>query len=206
MSDVSTANGTYSDCGVGSPPSVIVTCGGPSCSALHTQNLLTCTSMDDTSTVHCNNSVTCPGPVNFVSNFTFVQMELLVSIMQNITVDGYKYSIDDPGDGQPVSTTSIGTVPGTSPTSGACPTVSTTSAAAVSTASVKSAANRNSFGHRRSYPSLMLVLVMIMSLFITHIQAQSPSADLNEINGLFPAGHQTLLQQVEQSYCQGSVF
>src|SRR5271167_2922302 len=194
------AQGKYSDCGFDQPVAVTVTCGGPSCAGLNSQFPdLTCTSDATTGMSNCNNGVTCPGQVSFSSIFALAQVGSTVKTSQNVTVDGQTFSGVDPGSGGTVSYSTVGTAVAT-PTNGVCP------AAASTPVLFTSSGNRTAFIPRRRYPSVMFILVMVMSLFITQINAQSPSGVVSQINGLFPAGHQALLAQVEQSFCEGSVF
>lgn len=198
MTTETTANGVYSDCGYGLPVGLTVTCAGPSCASLNSDfPYLTCTAGGPTT--NCSNGITCPGPVNFQSIFSLLQQGLTVTTNQNLSIAGQPYKGSDPGTGASVTISAIGQPPATSVAG--CPATTAARASGSSSPVLFTSGSR-----RLSYPNMMFVIVMILSLFITQIAAQSPSAVISGIVGLFPPGNDALLEQVAQTFCGTYVY
>src|SRR5277367_4465836 len=87
---MTTANGTYADCGMGLFH-VSITCAGPSCEALNDFTNLTCTSENSITT--CTNDVVCATPSNFTSQFSISQPSMNTSCVQRLTIDDQKYLV-----------------------------------------------------------------------------------------------------------------
>ena len=210
MGSQTNANGVYMDCGYGMPIAVTLTCGGPSCDSLNSINFPNLTCSPSSGGTQCTNGITCPGTPNFQSAFSLVQQagQTTVTSTQNATVDAEGFSGTDPGTGQPFSFSALS--PSSPPPSGcpAVPAIATSPTAATSTHPTlfTSAGNRRSVVPKRSYPNMMLILVMVMSFFITQIHAQSPTVVLGQIEGLFPPGNEAILFQAAQLFCQQTVY
>jgi hypothetical protein len=100
MSISSSANGTYTDCGLGQGVSLTITCGGPSCGILAQFPHLACTNDPSTAALNCNNGVMCPQPVNFLSQFDMQQyLNNTVSAQQLLQIDGQMFAGSDNGQG-----------------------------------------------------------------------------------------------------------
>ena len=83
-----TANGTYTDCGLGQPVGLTLTCGGPSCEILNSFPNLRCQQDTASTTTSCSNGVTCPFQPNFVSQFEVAQSaDNTVKTSQDLTID-----------------------------------------------------------------------------------------------------------------------
>lgn len=92
----SSATGTFTHCGPGQPFALDFTCTGPSCSALTGFPNTTCTTGGD-SVLSCTNSVTCTGPTNYTSEFSFSQKDVIVSQKQKVTVDCGEFELSSDG-------------------------------------------------------------------------------------------------------------
>ncbi|KAI9863286.1 MAG: hypothetical protein M1824_000486 [Vezdaea acicularis] len=79
---MTTAKGTFTSCGAGNPFALSFTCTGPSCSDLNGFPGTTCTT--DGTTLTCNSGITCAGPTNYTSEFSFSQTGDIVSQSQNV--------------------------------------------------------------------------------------------------------------------------
>jgi len=89
---MTTANGTYIDCGYGEDFSMLLWCSGVNCNALSAVPWLQCT--NSSNTFHCTNGVNCPGGAgNFTSIFSFKQVDVNVSSTQQLTIDGKEFVV-----------------------------------------------------------------------------------------------------------------
>lgn len=179
------AQGTYADCGYGMPVSLILTCNGPSCSSLSSSfPALICTS--DATSSNCNNQVTCPGPANFVSNFTITQQGSSLTSQQHLTIDDQDFIGTDNGEGG-ISYSSVEgqpEAPPAGPTSTASPLPPSSNVPSISSTTNKvsssiaiqssSSANRRFYFTTRSSSSKLLVAMMIICAFVGHVNAQVP--------------------------------
>ena len=96
----SSANGTYTDCGLGQGVGLTITCGGSSCGILAQFPHLVCSHDPISSSLNCNNGVTCPGTPNFQSLFQMQQHpDNSVSAQQLLQIDGQKFQGTDDGHG-----------------------------------------------------------------------------------------------------------
>ena len=97
----SSANGTYTDCGLGQAVGLAITCGGSSCGILAQFPHLTCTHDPSTLSLNCNNGVVCPpGSSNFQSLFAMQQHpDNSVSVQQQLQIDGQGFQGTDDGHG-----------------------------------------------------------------------------------------------------------
>src|SRR2546423_7247861 len=96
----SSANGTYTDCGLGQGVGVAITCGGAACSILSQFPQLTCTHDPVGSSLNCNNGVQCPGQPNFQSIFQMQQHpDNTVTSQQLLQIDGQLFMGTDDGHG-----------------------------------------------------------------------------------------------------------
>ena len=95
---MTSANGTYIDCG-DDDFSLSFNCTGPSCSALQGIPFnITCTNVTSTSeSIQGNNGITCQNPSNFTSNFSFYQKNLTTSQTRNIMTGSKSYILTDQG-------------------------------------------------------------------------------------------------------------
>lgn len=87
---MTTANGTYRDCGWGEFY-FSITCSGPSCDAFNHFPNLTCTSTG--STFHCDNGVVCNTTPNITSTFSLTQPSMNVSVLQQIVIDNKRFLV-----------------------------------------------------------------------------------------------------------------
>src|SRR5579871_757300 len=94
-----TANGTYTDCGLGQPVGLTLTCSGPSCNSLASFPNLKCEqNTGDATTTSCSNAITCPSTPNFVSQFQIAQRaDNTLKTSQSLTIDdeGFKGTDDN---------------------------------------------------------------------------------------------------------------
>jgi len=97
IAKMTSAQGTVTSCGPGQAFSLQFTCAGPSCVDLNGFPNTTCTT--DNTTLTCTNGVTCPGPTNYTSNFSFSQSNIIVSQTQTITLKDFCEEIDLTSDG-----------------------------------------------------------------------------------------------------------
>lgn len=89
---MTTANGTYADCGPGRSFSLTIDCFGPGCSGLQTFPGLTCTnSSSDSLSVQCNNNVVCDSPANFTSAFTLKGDNSTANVTENVKTFGSEF-------------------------------------------------------------------------------------------------------------------
>lgn len=97
----SSANGTYTDCGLGQGVGLAITCGGSSCGILAQFPHLTCTHDPTTLSLNCNNGVVCPpGSSNFQSLFAMQQHpDNSVSVQQQLQIDAQSFQGTDDGHG-----------------------------------------------------------------------------------------------------------
>lgn len=170
------------DCGYGMPVSITITCNGPSCPSLGSLFPdLQCSS--GATTTDCNNGISCPGPVNVMSNFTLFQQGATVSSTQTLNIDGQMFMGSDDGNGvvsgygpsgnqQPGPPAGPGPAPATTPVP-----ASSTSPSSSSTAT-QSIVVQTSNPANRVVPTprllrLMFLFVMILSSFMCQVQAYS---------------------------------
>lgn len=142
----SSANGTYSDCGVGQGVGLAITCGGAACSILSQFPQLTCSHDPVGSSLNCNNGVQCPGQPNFQSIFQMQQHpDNSVTSQQLLQIDGQMFMGSDNGLGvvnygplmngnPPSSSSSKGPAAGTSAVGGNSAAPSGTGSPAAGTA------------------------------------------------------------------------
>jgi len=178
------AQGVYFDCGFDQPIGVNITCTGQSCPALDTFPKLVCTT--DSLTTNCNNQVTsCPNNAqpNVRSVFSITQKDDgSLDCTQNLTIDGNDYSGSDLngrvlyGPNPSPTTTTVTTSSRPTP-----PTVSTTTKIVTA-----SSANRLSIP-RLPNARMFFVLIVILSLFVSHILAYSVPR-LAQIGNVFITG------------------
>jgi hypothetical protein len=180
------AEGTYIDCGYGMPASVLLACNGPSCGSISESfPSLICTS--DATTSNCNNGVTCPGPVNFISKFAITQEAAIVSSQQNLTIDSLDFSGTDSGTGtvsygndeiqQPAPPIQASSTPVSQPAT-THSSMGTPNSTSVTTVRSSSLANRRFTAPQRSVPNLMILFILIMSVFIAQTNAQPSLGNL----------------------------
>src|SRR5271155_661821 len=96
---MTTANGTYIDCGYGQGFSISLWCSGDSCDAFSAFPWLQCT--NSSNIFHCTNGVDCSGSgSNFTSVFAFTQTDVNVSSNQQLNIDGKHFVIDQDTSGE----------------------------------------------------------------------------------------------------------
>jgi hypothetical protein len=195
----SSANGTYTDCGLGQGTSLTITCGGSSCGSLSQFPQLTCNTDSITSTTHCKNDVTCPGIPNFKSNFQMQQHpDDTVSTQQDLQIDGENFQGTDDGHGVvsysstdistsstslSTSSTSTGTADGSTPVGGPGDSGSATKTAHNST--ITPAAS-NARTHKKPLVSkVLLIILVIISMFVS--QAHAGDTSFPVVRGVFPS-------------------
>jgi hypothetical protein len=99
---MTTANGTYIDCGYGQGFSISLWCSGDSCDAFSAFPWLQCT--NSSNIFHCTNGVDCSGSgSNFTSVFSFTQTDVNVSSNQQLNIDGKYFVIDQDTSGEVLS-------------------------------------------------------------------------------------------------------
>lgn len=96
---MTTANGTYTDCGPGKSFSLTIDCFGSGCSGLQTFPGLTCTNSSDSLSVHCNNNVVCDSPANFTSAFTLKGDNSTANVTENVKTFGSEFLFTEDSEG-----------------------------------------------------------------------------------------------------------
>lgn len=198
-SGLTSASGTYVDCGFGEGYSLTVICQGPSCAALANFPNLFCT-QPSALTSECDNGVTCsnvPPPTiestNFASNFTVQQppMGITTTTTQNIDVNGQGISLNGTSDGNVIYSYGAITVSnnGTS--------VSGTPVATGAQTTSSSAAKR------RFCPPWFLLFIVFVTMFVGQVPAQSVS--WNDVLQDIPNANVDFITQLEPQLCDGSV-
>jgi len=184
----SSANGTYTDCGLGQGVGLVLTCGGPSCGILSQFPHLQCSNDPISSTTSCTNGVTCPGTPNFKSIFQMQQHpDNSVSTQQLLEIDGQDFDGTDDGHGvvsygptnvatSPTpSATGTGTGAGGGTAAGGSPGTSTGTGTGTGGPSISHVASDASFRTPPLSKTLFVVLV-IFGMFVGQSMADGPTA------------------------------
>ena len=196
-SGLTSASGTYVDCGFGKGYSLKITCQGPSCAALANFPSLSCNHPSALSS-ECNNGVTCGNtPVmtessNFQSNFTIQQppMAITTTTNESIDVNGEAVSLNGTSDGN--VTYSYGAI-----------TVSNNGTSVSGTPIQTGARTTSSSACKRFSPPWFLLFIVFMSMLVAQVPAQSVSWSNVLID--VPTDNVAFITQLEPQLCDGSV-
>jgi hypothetical protein len=88
---MTSANGTYTDCGPGKNFSLTIDCTGTGCHGLQTFPGVTCANTSNSLSVHCNNNVVCDGPANFTSAFILIGNNSTANVTENVKTFGLEF-------------------------------------------------------------------------------------------------------------------
>ena len=184
----SSANGTYTDCGLGQGVGLTITCGGSSCGILSQFPHLQCSNDPISSSTSCNNGVTCPGTPNFKSIFQMQQHpDNTVSTQQQLEIDGQNFKGTDDGHGV-VAYSGPTNVPNTSGPSqtepgagGSGQGTATGTGSGTRNPTISAAASTASSSRRPPLSKALFVVWVILSVFVGQSTADNSFIRFKEL-------------------------
>lgn len=174
---MTTAQGTYSDCGPNKNFSITINCTGPDCGGFALFPTLQCTNSTNQSSVYCTNNIQCDNS-NFTSVFFLNQPSTNsnVTLAENLTVGSLQFqiSVDSTGNASYINKTA------------------------------SNAPTKSSAGYRTASPSnVFILLVMMLSIFTGSVYGQAASiAQIEQgISAALPSFFHSILPTVEKELC-----